>query len=119
MLGSALAGFSRSMEWLIAARAIQGMGGGGMMSMPRATVGDIFNPKERGNWIGLLNAVFGLSAIIGPYLGGWMTDKLGWRWIFYINLPVALACLRCGGLRAAQCPHRDEAPASTGSEAPH
>jgi EmrB/QacA subfamily drug resistance transporter len=90
ILGSALAGFSRSMEWLIAARALQGIGGGGMMSMPRATVGDIFNPKERGKWIGLLNAVFGLSAIIGPYLGGWITDTLGWRWIFYINLPVAL-----------------------------
>lgn len=90
MVGSALAGFSRSMEWLIAARALQGIGGGGMMSMPRATVGDIFNPKERGNWIGLLNAVFGVSAIIGPYLGGWLTDTLGWRWIFYINLPVAL-----------------------------
>ncbi len=87
--GSALAGLSRSMEWLIAARALQGIGGGGMMSMPRATVGDIFNPKERGNWIGLLNAVFGVSAIIGPYLGGWLTDTLGWRWIFYINLPVA------------------------------
>jgi len=88
--GSALAGFSRSMEWLIAARALQGIGGGGMMSMPRATVGDIFNPKERGNWIGLLNAVFGLAAIVGPYLGGWLTDTLGWRWIFYINLPVAV-----------------------------
>ena len=53
-------------------------------------IGDIFNPKERGNWIGLLNAVFGVSAIIGPYFGGWLTDTLGWRWIFYINLPVAL-----------------------------
>jgi len=90
MVGSALAGLAHSMEWLIAARAIQGIGGGGMMSMPRATIGDIFNPKERGNWIGLLNAVFGVSAIIGPYFGGWLTDSLGWRWIFYINLPVAL-----------------------------
>jgi EmrB/QacA subfamily drug resistance transporter len=90
MVGSALAGLAHSMEWLIAARALQGIGGGGMMSMPRATIGDIFNPKERGNWIGLLNAVFGISAIIGPYFGGWLTDTLGWRWIFYINLPVAL-----------------------------
>jgi EmrB/QacA subfamily drug resistance transporter len=90
MVGSALAGLAHSMGWLIAARAVQGIGGGAMMSMPRATVGDIFNPKERGNWIGLMNAVFGLSAIVGPYFGGWLTDTLGWRWIFYINLPVAL-----------------------------
>jgi EmrB/QacA subfamily drug resistance transporter len=90
ILGSALAGLAHTMTWLIAARAVQGIGGGAMISMPRATVGDIFNPKERGNWIGLMGAVFGLSAIIGPYFGGWLTDTLGWRWIFYINLPVAV-----------------------------
>ena len=93
MVGSALAGLSHTMGWLIAARAIQGIGGGAMLSMPRATIGDIFNPKERGRWMGLIFATFGLASIIGPFFGGWITDTIGWRWIFYINLPVAVVAL--------------------------
>lgn len=64
-----------------------------MMSMPRATVGDIFNPKERGRWMGVMGAVFGLSSILGPTIGGWITDTFSWRWVFYINLPFGLLAL--------------------------
>jgi EmrB/QacA subfamily drug resistance transporter len=77
------------MPQLIVARALQGLGAGAMLSMPRATIGDIFNPRERGRWMGIIASVFGLSSIIGPLMGGWITDHWGWRWVFYINLPVA------------------------------
>jgi len=91
MAGAAVSGLAHSMEALIAARAVQGIGGGAMLSMPRATIGDIFNPRERGRWMGLIVSIYGLASIIGPTLGGWITDTLGWRWVFYINLPFGLA----------------------------
>ncbi|MHB1418615.1 MAG: MDR family MFS transporter [Bacillota bacterium] len=93
MVGSALSGQAHSMIELILARGIQGLGGGALLSMPRATIGDIFNPKERAKWMGVTMSVFGLASIIGPFLGGWITDQWNWRWIFYINLPVAVIAL--------------------------
>jgi len=93
IIGSALSGQAHSMLELILSRGLQGIGGGAMMSMPRATIGDIFNPKERGKWMGLIMSVFGVASIIGPFLGGWITDHWNWRWVFYINLPVALIAL--------------------------
>ncbi|MEN2766902.1 MDR family MFS transporter [Ornithinibacillus xuwenensis] len=92
-IGSVLSGFSQSIEWLIIARAIQGIGAGAMMSMPRATIGDIFNPKERGRWMGVIGAVFGVSSILGPTIGGWITENIGWEWVFFVNLPFAVLAL--------------------------
>jgi EmrB/QacA subfamily drug resistance transporter len=93
MLGSVAAGMVNSMTQLIAARTFQGLGAGAMLTMPRATVGDIFNPRERGRWMGVISSIFGIASIIGPALGGWITDQWNWRWIFYINLPVAAVAL--------------------------
>lgn len=93
LVGSVAGGMVRTMEQLIAARAFQGLGAGAMLSMPRATVGDIFSPRERGRWMGVMGSVFGLASIIGPAVGGWITDHWGWRWVFYVTLPVALVAL--------------------------
>lgn len=88
-LGSILCGQAGTMTHLVTARALQGIGAGAMMSMPRATVGDIFNPRERARWAGVMGAVWGLSSILGPSIGGWITDAFSWRWVFYITLPIA------------------------------
>lgn len=90
LVGSVLAGVSQSMNQLIAFRAIQGIGGGTMMAMSFTTVGDLFPPAERGKYQGIVAAVFGLSSVIGPALGGFITDNLSWNWVFYVNVPLGL-----------------------------
>lgn len=90
MLGSALSGAAQTMTQLIIFRGLQGLGAGTMMSNSMAIVGDLFPPAERGKWQGVMGAVFGISSVIGPTLGGFITDNLNWRWVFYVNLPVGL-----------------------------
>jgi EmrB/QacA subfamily drug resistance transporter len=87
---SVLAGTAQTMGQLVAYRAVQGIGGGALISMTWAAIGDIFPPRERGRYQGLTGAVFGVSSVIGPLVGGLLTDTLGWRWVFFVNVPVAV-----------------------------
>jgi EmrB/QacA subfamily drug resistance transporter len=95
LTGSALCGLSQNMDQLVFFRALQGLGAGGLMTLVLAVVGDIIPPRQRGKYQGYFGAVFALSSIIGPLLGGFFTDShtLGWRWIFYINLPIGLLAM--------------------------
>ena len=93
LVGSALSGISQSMGELIIFRGLQGLGAGAIFPIALAVIGDLFSPAERGRYQGLFGAVFGLSFIIGPFLGGFLTDNLSWHWIFYVNLPIGLAAL--------------------------
>jgi len=93
LVGSALCGLAQGMTELIAFRAIQGLGGGGLLVSAQAAIGDVVPPRERGKWTGLFGAVFGISSIAGPLIGGFLTTNASWRWIFYVNVPLGLVAL--------------------------
>jgi len=93
LLGSLLSGASQDMLQLILFRGVQGLGGGGIMAMAMAIIGDIVSPRERGRYQGYTGAVFAFSSVAGPLLGGLFTDQLSWRWVFYVNLPLGLLAL--------------------------
>ncbi|WP_405524918.1 MFS transporter [Streptomyces canus] len=93
LIGSALCGMAQDMTQLIAFRALQGLGGGGLMVLSMAIVGDLVPPRERGRYQGLFGAVFGATSVLGPLLGGLFTEHLSWRWVFYVNLPVGVVAL--------------------------
>ena len=93
LLGSLLCGLSQSMEQLIAFRGIQGLGAGAIFPISLAVIGDLFSPRERGKYQGLFGAVFALASLLGPAIGGLLTDTVGWHWVFFVNLPLGLLAL--------------------------
>lgn len=101
LVGSALSGFSHSMLELIVFRAMQGLGAGGLMIGAQGIVGDVVSPRERGRYMGLFGAMFGVATVLGPLLGGLFVDYLSWRWVFYINIPIGIVALF---VTAAQLP---------------
>ena len=90
LAGSAICGTSQTMDQLIAYRAVQGIGAGAIMALAFTILGDLFPPSERGKYVGIMSGVFGLSSIIGPTLGGFITDHFGWHWVFYVNIPLGI-----------------------------
>jgi len=109
LIGSALCGLSQSMSQLIVFRALQGLGGGGLMVTTMAAIGDIISPRERGRYQGIFGGVFGLSTVLGPLIGGFFVEHLSWRWIFYINLPLGILALVVIG-SAFKAPHQKRRP---------
>jgi EmrB/QacA subfamily drug resistance transporter len=93
LAGSVLSGLSHSMVQLIVFRAIQGVGAGGLMVGSQAIIGDVIPPRQRGRYMGYFGIVFGLSSVLGPLAGGWLTQHASWRWIFYINIPIGICAL--------------------------
>ncbi len=91
--GSVIGGLATDMTWLIVARAVQGVGGGGLMILSQAIIADVAPVRERSKYMGVMGAVFGLSAVLGPLLGGWFTESAHWRWAFWINLPLGILAI--------------------------
>ncbi len=108
LVGSALCGISQSMNELVVARALQGIGAGGLMSLVLAIVGDIISPRERGKYMGYFLGVFAVSSVAGPLLGGFLTDSLSWRWVFFVNLPIGVLALAAVATRLHLPVYRQE-----------
>lgn len=93
VVGSAIAGSAQSMDVLISARVVQGVGGGGLMILSQATIADVVPARERGRYMGVMGGVFAFSSVAGPLLGGWLTDGPGWRWTLWMNIPLGVFAL--------------------------
>ena len=93
LAGSWLSGASQNMSELVAFRAIQGLGAGALFPIVIAIIADLYSPRERGRFQGLFGAVFALSFIVGPFIGGWITDNVSWHWVFYVNVPFGIAAI--------------------------
>jgi EmrB/QacA subfamily drug resistance transporter len=106
LLGSAMSGLAQNMYQLIAFRGLQGVGAGGLMTLALAIIGDVIPPRERGRYQGYFGAVFTVSSVIGPLIGGFLVDQASWRWVFYVNLPIGAAAWLFGMLFLE--PHRSE-----------
>ena len=106
MLGSIVGGLAQNMPELIAGRAIQGLGGGGLMILSQAILAEVVPARERGRYVGFMGAVFALSSIAGPLLGGWFTESIGWRWCLWINIPLGLIAL-ASAILFIHLPHRE------------
>ncbi|MET4582206.1 EmrB/QacA subfamily drug resistance transporter [Conyzicola nivalis] len=91
--GSVVGGLAGDMTWLIAGRAIQGLGGGGLMILSQAIIADVVPARERGKYMGIMGGVFALSSVAGPLLGGWFTEGIGWRWAFWMNIPLGILAI--------------------------
>ena len=90
MAGSVVGALAQDMNWLIFARALQGLGGGGLMILSQAVIADVIPPRDRGRYMGIIGGVFAFSSVAGPLIGGWITEGPGWRWAFWLNLPLAV-----------------------------
>ena len=110
IVGSATCGLAPSMDGLIAGRAVEGLGGGGLIILAQATIADIVPPRQRGKYMGLMGSVFAVSTVVGPLLGGWFVQVTGWRWLFAFNIPLALLAIAAVAFFLTKPERRDDRP---------
>lgn len=110
IVGSATCGLAPSMDGLIAGRAVEGLGGGGLIILAQATIADIIPPRQRGKYMGVMGSVFAVSTVVGPLLGGWFVQVTGWRWLFAFNIPLALLAIAAVAFFLTNPERRDDRP---------